>query len=99
MYVLDLTTRKLPVPIYGEKYFTKYCVIAKDPSREYKDKIQNLSIPCIAKVIGYSKLTKDFKTYNDKRNLCKDYDGFFCDYRIYDLLRKPLGKFFYDRNK
>jgi len=30
---------KLPVPIYGEDFLTRSCVLCKDPQREYKDKI------------------------------------------------------------
>lgn len=50
-------------------------------------------------VIGYDKVQNNYKRYENKRDLCKEYDLFFCDYRIYDILRKPLGKIFYDRKK
>lgn len=50
-------------------------------------------------MVGYSQLVKEYNTYEEKRKLGKAYDLFFCDYRIYDLLRKPLGKFFYERKK
>lgn len=50
-------------------------------------------------MIGYTKLTKNYQEFEKKRTLCKDYDMFFCDYKIYDLLRKPTGKFFYDNKK
>lgn len=58
-----------------------------------------MNIPLIAKVIGYTKLIKKYPSYEDKRKLCNSYDYFFCDYKIYDLLRKPTGKFFYARKK
>jgi len=90
---------KLPVPIHGEDFNTRACILCKDPQREYKDKIQSLDLPTIAKVIGYTKLTKNYQEFEKKRALCKDYDMFFCDYKIYDLLRKPTGKFFYDNKK
>lgn len=51
------------------------------------------------KVIGYTNLIKKHGMYEDKRKLCKEFDLFFCDYRIYDLLRKPMGKFFYEKKK
>ena len=94
-----MTISKLPHPIYTEGYFSKHCIIVKDPESDYKEKIQDLEIPCIGSVIGYSQLVKDYNTYEEKRKLCKSSDLFFCDYRIYDLLRKPLGKFFYERKK
>jgi ribosome biogenesis protein UTP30 len=89
----------LPVPIYSADNQTRFAVISSDPARAYKDKIENLNLPCVAKVIGYSKLKKNYPTYNDKRKLAYEFDGFFCDYKIYNLLRKPLGKVFYERKK
>ncbi len=44
-------------------------------------------------------MSKKFPTYEDKRKLCNSFDYFFCDYKIYDLLRKPTGNFFYSRKK
>lgn len=35
----------------------------------------------------------------DKRKLCNDFDMFFCDYKIYDLLGKHTGRSFYQRKK
>ena len=35
----------------------------------------------------------------DKRKLCNDFDLFFCDYKIYDLLSKHTGRSFYQRKK
>lgn len=45
-------TPSSPVPnaIYSENYFSKHCVLVRNPQRDYKDKIQDLNIPCIAKV-------------------------------------------------
>lgn len=36
--------------IYSEDFFSKHCIFVKDPQRDYKDKIQDLDIPCIGKV-------------------------------------------------
>ena len=74
-------------------------MIVKDPETDYKEKIQDLEIPCVGQVLGYSKLVKEYNTFEERRKLCKEFDLFFCDYRIYELLRKPIGKFFYDRKK
>jgi len=54
-----------------------------------------LSIPTIAKVIGYTKLKKEFRQFKDKRQLLKDYDLFLADLRIYKMLPEALGKEFY----
>lgn len=90
---------KLPVPIYGAQFQSKFAIISQDPQRAFKDKIQDLEIPSIAKVIGYTKLIKNHPQYVDKRKLAYEYDLFFCDYKIYNLLRKPTGKAFYERKK
>ena len=71
----------------------------KDPAREFKDQIQDLNIPCIAKVIGYDKLKRNFKQYKDKRALLKEYDGFLADLRVYKMLPELMGKEFYNRKK
>lgn len=78
---------------------TKVCVFVKDPSREFKDQIQDLKIPCIAKVIGYTKLKKEFKQFKDKRILLNQYDLFLADLRIYKMLPECLGKEFYAKKK
>jgi ribosome biogenesis protein UTP30 len=56
-----------------------------------------LKIPCIAKVIGFDKLKRNFKQYKDKRTLVKDYDAFLSDLRIYKMLPEVLGKEFYQQ--
>ena len=45
-----LNNRKLPHPIYTEENQSKFAIIVRDPQRDFKDKIQNLNIPLIAKV-------------------------------------------------
>ena len=42
--------RKLPNAIYSTEYFSKHCIFVRAPQREFKDKIQDLDIPCFAKV-------------------------------------------------
>jgi hypothetical protein len=42
----------------------------RDPQREFKDRIQDLDLDCIAKVQGYEKLVKKYPTFLDKRKLC-----------------------------
>lgn len=71
------------------------CIFVKDPARAFKNQIQDLKIPCIAKVIGFDKLKRNFKQYKDKRTLVKDYDAFLSDLRIYKMLPEVLGKEFY----
>jgi ribosome biogenesis protein UTP30 len=52
---------KLPHPYLSAGENSRVCVFVKDPQRAFKDEIQDLSIPTIAKVIGYDKLKREFK--------------------------------------
>ena len=56
-------------------------------------------MPCIAKVLGYDKLKREFKQYKDKRSLLKEYDLFLADLRVYKMLPECLGKEFYAHKK
>ena len=56
-----------------------------------------MKIPCIAKVIEYNKLKKEYRQYKDKRQLLRDYDQFLADLRIYKMLPECLGKEFYQK--
>ena len=82
-------------PFQREDQNSRVCVIVKDPARAFKDQIEDLNIPCIAKVIGFDKLKRNFKQFKDKRQLLKDYDSFLADVRIYKMLPELMGKEFY----
>lgn len=86
-------------PYLTEAQNSRVCLIVKDPARDFKDEIENLNIPCIAKVIGYDKLKRNFRQYKDKRQLLKDYDAFLADLRVYKMLPELLGKEFYEKKK
>lgn len=86
-------------PFTTKEHNSRFCVFVKDPAREFKDQIQDLDIPCVAKVIGYDKLKRNFHQYKDKRALLKEYDGFLADLRVYKMLPELLGKEFYSRKK
>lgn len=88
---------KLPHPFNSSAHNTRACVFVKDPAREFKNQIAALKIPCIAKVIGYTKLKKEFKQFKDKRLLLKEYDMFLADIRVYKMLPECLGKEFYSK--
>ena len=89
----------IPHPIYGPKYDTRACMFIKDPEREFLDKIEDLNVPCLAKCIPYKKLRKEYERYHDKKDLINEFDLFFTDVRVYKMLPKPLGKFFYVQKK
>ena len=54
-------------------------------------------MPCIAEIIGYDRLKRDFKQFKDKRLLLNDFDVFLADLRIYKMLPECLGKEFYNK--
>jgi len=58
---------KIDHPYVTEDQHSRICVIVKDPARAFKDQIQDLNVPCIAKVIGLDKLRRNFKQFKDKR--------------------------------
>jgi len=92
---------KVPLkhPIYGSNYLTHICLFVKDPQRRYKDLVKDLEIPCLSKIIGYTKLLKNYKQYESRRQLVHEFDLFFCDKRIYRMLPKVTGSFFYRKKK
>jgi hypothetical protein len=58
-----------------------------------------MNIPLVSEVIGYEKAKKHYKDNKEKLKLLNANDLFFCDWKIYNLLRQPLGKLFYERKK
>lgn len=86
---------KLSHPYLTKEDNNRVCVFVKDPARAFKDEIEDLKIPTIAKVIGFDKLRRNYKQYKDRRVLLKDYDSFLSDLRIYKMLPEVLGKEFY----
>jgi ribosome biogenesis protein UTP30 len=56
-----------------------------------------MDIKCIAEVIGFDRLKRDFRQFKDKRQLQRDYDVFLADIRIYKMLPELLGKEFYSK--
>lgn len=89
------TQIKLPKPIYSKEMNSRMTIISTDPQADFTDKIADLDIPTLREVIGYQKIKKNFKQLKDKHALLAANDLFFCDWRIYNLLRQPLGKLFY----
>jgi rubrerythrin len=58
---------KIPHPFTCKEDNSRVCLFVKDPARAFKDQIEDLDIPVIAKVIGFDKLKRNFKQYKDKR--------------------------------
>jgi len=94
------TVKPIPIPIPNSLHNEnlELCIFTKDPQKEYKEKFAQLGIKS-SKVIGLSKLRKNFKPYEAKRQLCSSYDLFLADDRIIPSLPKALGTSFFKRKK
>ncbi len=55
-----------------------------------------MNVPMLNDVLSYNKIKKNYKALKDKRELIAGNDLFFCDWKIYNILRQPLGKIFYE---
>lgn len=53
----------------------------------------------VSESIGYERAKKHFRDNKEKLKLLNANDVFFCDWKIYNLLRKPLGKLFYEKKR
>ena len=88
----------LPKPIFGPAFSTKHVLIVSNAfKRDNKDALRALAENW--KFISYEKISKNYKEYKDKLGLLKDYDLFFCEGKVYMLLKKHLGKHFYEAKK
>lgn len=78
---------------------TRFCMIVSDQFKQaYKSQLKHASL-ARWKFLSYDKLRRNFKTFAEKRTLFNSYDLFFCEGRVYMLIRKMLGKVFYERKK
>lgn len=79
----------VPHPLISEP---SYCLIIKEPYKQFKELLELNPIESLKKVIGLDKLRKRYSTYKLKRDLCSEYDIFLCDERILPFMTKLLGK-------
>jgi len=75
------------------------CVFTKDPQKEWKEKFLKAAVSNVEKVVGLTKLRKNYKTFEAKRRLCTSYHLFMADDSILPMLSKLLGKEFFSRKK
>ncbi|CAE8595887.1 unnamed protein product [Polarella glacialis] len=87
---------RLPHPMYDAK--SEVCFICKDPQKKYKELLLTKHpVPGLTKVIGVTKLKKNYKEPKDKRALCDSFDLFLCDKRVVEMMPKVLGVVFYKK--
>jgi hypothetical protein len=58
-----------------------------------------MNVPLLSETVGYERAKKHFRNNKEKLKLLNANDLFFCDWKIYNLLRKPLGKLFYEKKR
>lgn len=75
------------------------CLITKDPQKDFKQLLTERGVDSVTKVIGLSKLRKNYKSFEQKRNLCNQFDVFLADARILNFLPSVLGKKFFEKKK
>jgi len=51
---------KIAKPFNTEKHNSRVCIFVKDPETDFRKQIENMKIPCIAEVIGFDRLKRDF---------------------------------------
>ncbi|XP_031569604.1 ribosomal L1 domain-containing protein 1-like [Actinia tenebrosa] len=106
---LILALKKIPAPDKKPKRIaisnslhpddSDVCLITKSEGKPVKELLQSAGVTSVKKVISLTKLKKNYKSYESKRQLASLYDLFICDDVIYHLLPKFLGKAFYTRKK
>jgi len=76
------------------------CLITCDGLyKSVKEHLKTHPVEGIEKVIGITKLRKEFSRYADKRKLSTSYDLFLADSRLMHLLPKLIGAKFFDKKK
>lgn len=106
---LIITLKKIPekgrakpwrIPLVHSLYKDKaICLLTKDPQADFKAKLKADPVEGMEKVIGLTKLRKNYKQYKERRKLLQMYDLFLADDRILSLLPALLGVKFFDKKK
>jgi len=98
---LKYSLRPVNIPlqnsINGINFNTRICLFVKDPKADFKG--LEIDFPFKVKVIDIQNLKMKYSRFQDRRNLLKQFDLFLCDYKIYFVLKKLLGKPFYVHRK
>jgi len=85
---------------------TSICLLTKDYGATQEDTVDEVKkllhtagITRISKILPFEELKKEFKGFELKRQLAKNYDVFIADAAVTRLARAHLGKEFYTRRK
>lgn len=94
--------RPVSIPVQlNNSSIRKVCLIIKDNFvKQWKQmNLEFDSDKFQVDVIPYSELKNEYATYENKRNLLKRFDMLLCDKGLYMILRKVLGRAFYNAKK
>ena len=96
-YSLRPVTIPLEKSLNGIDSNTRICLFVKDPKSDFKN--LEIEFPFKVKVIDINGLKMKYSRFQDRRNLLKQFDLFLCDYKVYFILKKLLGKPLYTHRK
>ncbi|XP_004207331.2 ribosomal L1 domain-containing protein 1 isoform X1 [Hydra vulgaris] len=96
--IIKKKPKKIPLP-HSFNGCNDVCLITKEPGKVVKAALREKGVVSIKKVISLTKLRKEYKTFQLKRQLLSLFDVFLCDDRIYPLVLKTLGKVFFKRKR
>ena len=51
----------LPVPIYNEKYNSRFAIFTMDPETDFTNFIQNMNLGLLSETVGYERAKKHFR--------------------------------------
>ncbi|KAL1933233.1 hypothetical protein VTP01DRAFT_7323 [Rhizomucor pusillus] len=91
--------KRIPLKHALQTAGTRRCIFTRDSQKKYKQILVSKKIKGIHKVIGISKLRKDYSSIAKRRELMSEYDVFLVDKRIIHLLPDVLGKEVYKKRK
>ncbi len=89
---------KLAHSIYGKKFGSNLMFVLSNQVYKQNEELLENFADCWT-FVCYDTLKKEYTEYKDKRGLLKDYTLFFCERKISPLMKKVLGKNFYERKK
>lgn len=93
----------VPHSIYPED--VRVCLVAQDPEKDsiaalIAENEEEFKVPELKKIVGISKFVKgEFRPYEARRALIKEFDVFVCDQAVFQLVPQLLGKAFYKKNR
>jgi ribosome biogenesis protein UTP30 len=74
-------------------------IALRERLRQAKAQLLEARVGGFTRVLGVTKLKKNYREFKDRRELVAGYSAFFCDERCVTMMPKLCGKAFFARNK